>query len=113
MTRERYLPPNRDRALELVLALLVVAGGVLMGLAGLLFWGMKCDDACAAAQYASSWRQNVDAWQWTDQVVLALAITGASIVFAALLGARRRGAAWVLAAGLLGAVAWFALIGSG
>jgi hypothetical protein len=105
---------GRDNPLELVLALVIVAGGVLMGLGGWFVWAMKCDDACAAARFASSWRQDVDAWQWTAQFVLALAITAASVAFAGLLADRRREAAGgVLVAGLLATGGWFALVSSG
>jgi hypothetical protein len=105
---------GRDNPLELILALVVVAGGVLMGLVGWVVWAMKCDDACAAKAFASSWHQDMDAWQWKAQFALALAITAASIVFAGLLADRRRGAtAGVLVAGLLATGGWFGLVSSG
>jgi hypothetical protein len=48
---------------------------------------MRCDDSCTAAQYARSWRDNVDSWQygvigWLGLAGLTLAVLAVSLSFA-------------------------------
>ena len=55
---------------------------LLMGLGQ----AMRCDDSCTAPQYARSWRDNVDAWQygvigWIGLAGLTLAVLAVSLSF--------------------------------
>ena len=47
---------------------------------------MRCDDTCTAPQYARSWRDNVDAWQygiigWLGLAGLTLALLAVALSF--------------------------------
>lgn len=57
-----------------------ICWALLMG----LVQAMRCDDSCSAPQYARSWRDNVDAWQygligWLGLAGLTLAILAISL----------------------------------
>lgn len=53
-------------------ALLVSLMSVAFVLA-ILIWSKRCDDSCISAVYAQSWKERPDSWQWTGQMVVALA----------------------------------------
>ena len=94
-----------DRIVAAVIALPIVAGGGFVGLLGLLFWGLKCDEGCA--DVPTSWHDDPDAWQWPAQAVLAGGVFVASVVLAVLLvSGRERGRGAALAAGLASLAAW-------
>ncbi len=103
---------TRRRIGALVVAIPLAVAGSIVGFAGWLFAGLRCDDACSTV--GSSWRSDVDAWQWSAQGWLALAIFLACLAGAILLVAdRRRPAAVVTGIGLALFVVWFALLSSG
>jgi hypothetical protein len=75
-----------------------LGASLLWALLMALSQSMRCDDSCTASQYARSWRDNVDAWQygvigWIGLAGLTLAVLAVSLSFV------RRWAGFVLLAG--------------
>ena len=105
-------PVLRSRVTAVLAALTLVAGGGFIGLLGLLFVGLTCDESCE--QPPTDWHHDPDAWQWPAQGALAVGVFLASLVTAGLLIAgRRRAAARAFVAGLLILAAWFAFVAWG
>ncbi|HMS62187.1 MAG TPA: hypothetical protein PKD63_07895 [Solirubrobacteraceae bacterium] len=49
-----------------------VGGAVLGVLIALLYFGMRCDEACYSARDADSWQHIKSAWQWWAQLALTI-----------------------------------------
>lgn len=50
--------------MRIVFALVYLGGSVIWAFLSLLAAGLRCDDSCTGAEYARTWTDNVDAWQW-------------------------------------------------
>jgi len=64
----------------LLLALVNLAGAVVVAFFGLIADGLRCDDNCSVAP---GWRNDPNAWQWHGSFVLSLVILGSALVLTA------------------------------
>jgi len=60
-----------------LLALLNLAGAMIVAFFGLLADGLRCDDNCSIAP---GWRNDPNAWQWHGSFVLGLVVLGSALV---------------------------------
>ena len=68
-------------------AVIYLGASLLWALLMGLNQAMRCDDSCTAPQYARSWRDNVEAWQygvigWLGLAGLTLAVLAVALSFA-------------------------------
>jgi len=63
----------------LLLALVNLAGAIVVALVGLIADGLRCDDSCSVAP---GWRNDPSAWQWHGSFILSLVILGSALVLA-------------------------------
>jgi hypothetical protein len=91
-------------------ALVNLAGAVVLAFLALIADGLRCDDACSNAP---GWRNDPSAWQWHAGFVVSLVILGSALVLT--LAMATRGARWLrsVAVGVqLAAVVSLALVDS-
>jgi hypothetical protein len=87
----------------------LVLGSVVWLLFSLLLWGMQCDESCDSAD-PRDWSEVSGAWQWTGQLVLAVAGTALAVGALVCLAWARRVAARRAMAGAAGAWAVWVLV---
>jgi hypothetical protein len=78
---------SRQKA-AVALSLPVLGGGGIALLAGLVWGGLRCDDACGATD--SDWHRTPDAWQWQALPWLGGLVLAMAILFVVFVARARR-----------------------
>jgi hypothetical protein len=92
---ERRVARSARRVGAVAVGLMNLTGASFLGLLGLLANAMRCDDNCALG--VPGWRNDPNAWQWSAELAIAVAILAAAVALNVSLWTRRR-RRWMVAA---------------